>query len=221
MSENLISFKGSKDGIYIFIKEGSFQLIKEDLELKLKKSKDFFKGGKVISFKGRELTEFEKEELKEIIDEKYGISVNEVIEEEEANLEDEKLKEVKKTEEVSSINEIEEGKAKFIRTTLRSGQRIKYEGNIVVLADVNPGAELIASGNIIVLGSLRGIAHAGYSGNREAIVSAFSLQPTQLRIADIIARCPDNETLVSKWPEIARIKDNTVLIEPYLPKKWE
>ena len=219
MSENLISFKGSKDGIYIFIKEGSFQLIKEDLELKLKKSKDFFKGGKVISFKGRELTEFEKEELKEIIDEKYGISVNEVIEEEEANLEDEKLKEVKKTEEVSSINEIEEGKAKFIRTTLRSGQRIKYEGNIVVLADVNPGAELIASGNIIVLGSLRGIAHAGYSGNREAIVSAFSLQPTQLRIADIIARCPDNETLVSKWPEIARIKDNTVLIEPYLPKK--
>ena len=88
------------------------------------------------------------------------------------------------------------------------------EGNLVIIGDINPGAELIAAGNIVVMGSLRGIVHAGCDGNRDAIVSALYLQPTQLRIADIITRSPDGEAKITEpIPEIASIKDGRIYIE--------
>lgn len=103
----------------------------------------------------------------------------------------------------------------LIKRTVRSGQCIQYDGNIVVLGDVNPGSELIASGNIVVMGTLRGVVHAGATGNEEATVAAFRLQPTQLRIANHITRAPDGEYLPPDQPEIARIRDGVVVIEAY------
>lgn len=103
----------------------------------------------------------------------------------------------------------------LIKRTVRSGQCIQYDGNIVVLGDVNPGSELIASGNIIVMGALRGVVHAGATGNEDATVAAFRLQPTQLRIANHITRAPDGEYLPPEQPEIARIRDGVVIIESY------
>ncbi len=78
MSQSLVTFKGNQDGIYIFIKEGNFQKIKEQLESNLKKAGSFFKGAKVVSIKGKELSEDEKEELKGIIITKYGIDVDDI-----------------------------------------------------------------------------------------------------------------------------------------------
>jgi septum site-determining protein MinC len=75
-----------------------------------------------------------------------------------------------------------------IKRTVRSGQVIKHAGTIVILGDVNPGAELIAEGNVIVWGKLRGVVHAGASGDANATVGALSLAPTQLRIGTLIAR---------------------------------
>lgn len=103
----------------------------------------------------------------------------------------------------------------LIKRTVRSGQCIQFDGNIVVLGDVNPGSELIASGNIVVMGALRGVVHAGATGNEEATVAAFRLQPTQLRIANHITRAPDGEYLPPDQPEIARIRDGVVVIEAY------
>lgn len=103
----------------------------------------------------------------------------------------------------------------LIKRTIRSGQSIHFDGNVVVLGDVNPGAEIIASGNIVVMGALRGVVHAGATGNEEASVSAFRLQPTQLRIANHITRAPDGEYLAPEHPEIASIKDGVVVIELY------
>ena len=100
--------------------------------------------------------------------------------------------------------------------TIRSGQNINYKGNVVVLGDVNPGAQITAYGNIVVMGSLRGVAHAGSNGNRDAYVAAFYLDPTQLRISDIITRAPDGYYEKPKVPELARIKGDMVYIEPYL-----
>jgi len=215
MSENLVSFKGSKEGVYIYVKEGDFEIIKEELDHKLKRSGEFFKSGKVINFKGKKLSIIEKEELKKIINNKYGIAVDE-------KKSEDGCKDISKEasrRKTSYFDGIEEGKTKFIRATVRSGQSIEYSGNIIIIGDVNAGGVVIAKGNIVVLGTLRGIAHAGSDGNREAIVTAFNLQPTQLRIADIIARPPDEDVNLSRWPEIAKIKDNMVIIEPYLPKK--
>lgn len=96
---------------------------------------------------------------------------------------------------------------------IRSGQKVFTQGNIVILGDVNPGAEIIAGGNILIMGSLRGMAHAGAMGDEEAVIAAFRLNPTQLRIASHITRAPDDERLEVSNPEIARIRAGTVVIE--------
>jgi len=96
---------------------------------------------------------------------------------------------------------------------IRSGQKLACRGNIVILGDVNPGAEVVAGGNIVVMGCLRGMAHAGALGDQNAVISAYRLSPTQLRIADHITRPPDNEVVTAKNPELARIKDDKVVIE--------
>ncbi|MBR4944310.1 MAG: septum site-determining protein MinC [Peptococcaceae bacterium] len=100
-----------------------------------------------------------------------------------------------------------------VRKNVRSGQKISYDGTLIVFGDVNAGAELVATGHILVLGTLRGVAHAGCQGNKQAIVYATSLNTLQLRIADMIARAPDGETHESRVPELARIIDNQLVIE--------
>ncbi|MEN6348571.1 MAG: septum site-determining protein MinC [Syntrophomonas sp.] len=96
---------------------------------------------------------------------------------------------------------------------VRSGQKFFGEGNVVILGDVNPGAEIIAGGNILVMGSLRGMVHAGFFGDESAIVAAYRLNPTQLRIASHITRPPDGELIVVESPELARIRSGKVCIE--------
>jgi len=96
---------------------------------------------------------------------------------------------------------------------LRSGQKVFCEGNLVILGDINPGAEVVAGGNIVVMGSLRGLAHAGAFGDETAIISAYRLSPTQLRIANHITRPPDGEVIVVSTPELARIRAGKVVIE--------
>ncbi|ADG82200.1 septum site-determining protein MinC [Thermincola potens] len=110
----------------------------------------------------------------------------------------------------------------LIHRNLRSGQKLHYHGNLVVLGDVNPGAEICAGGDIIVMGVLRGIAHAGAAGNENAIILAYRLEPTQLRIADKITRPPEKDTRATQ-PELARLSGNQMIIEPYRSQKnyWE
>lgn len=101
----------------------------------------------------------------------------------------------------------------LICKNLRSGQKVFGEGNVVILGDVNPGAEIIAKGNILVMGTLRGMAHAGAFGDETAIIAAYRLTPTQIRIANHITRPPDGEAIVVENPEIARIRAGKVIIE--------
>lgn len=99
--------------------------------------------------------------------------------------------------------------------TIRGGQKVRFAGDITILGDVNPGAELLCTGNIVVFGSLRGVAHAGAEGNRDAVVAALDLRPTQLRIADCIGRSPERLEEEQHLPEIARIQDGNIVIELY------
>ena len=102
---------------------------------------------------------------------------------------------------------------KVFSNTIRSGQRIDFEGSIVVLGDVNGGAEVVAEGNIIILGNLRGFAHAGAKGNRSAFIAANSITPTQLRIADIILRGVEEKKDIGNSYEIAKLEMGTIIIE--------
>ncbi len=108
----------------------------------------------------------------------------------------------------------------LVQRSLRSGQNVNFDGNVVVLGDVNPGAEIIASGHVLVMGALRGMVHAGATGEDTATVTALTLSPTQLRIASHITRPPDGSGNEGhKPPETARIRENAVIIEPYQPQR--
>lgn len=82
--------------------------------------------------------------------------------------------------------EIAVSETKFHRGAVRSGQKIEFEGSLVIIGDVNDGAEVIAGDNIVILGALRGLAHAGAKGNKNAIIAASSIDAPQLRIANVI-----------------------------------
>lgn len=103
---------------------------------------------------------------------------------------------------------------KIINKTVRSGQKIEYEGDILVLGDVNPDAYIVASGNIIVMGALRGVAHAGANGDENAQIIALKLIPQQLRIAGHYTRSPDEDTNNEpSYPERAYVENNQIYIE--------
>ncbi len=105
----------------------------------------------------------------------------------------------------------------LVRRTLRSGQRLEFDGSVVVLGDINPGAVVVASGNVVVFGSLRGVVHAGARGDTDARVIALRLQPTQLRIAHLISRSPDGQVPGPSGPEMALVQDERIQIEAYVP----
>lgn len=108
----------------------------------------------------------------------------------------------------------------YLRQTLRSGQAVSHKGHLVIVGDVNPGAEVMADGDITVWGALRGIAHAGVAGNSNAEIRALKFQPIQLRIAHAIARSPDRphaSSLRSSGPETARIVNGTIRITSSAP----
>ena len=82
---------------------------------------------------------------------------------------------------------ISDDTALFINKTLRSGTRVEFPGHVVVMGDVNPGAEIVAEGNVIVWGRVRGMIHAGAKGDRSAFICALDLSANQLRIADVVS----------------------------------
>ena len=104
--------------------------------------------------------------------------------------------------------------------SLRSGQSINFDGNVVVLGDVNAGAEIVAGGHILVMGALRGMAHAGSGGDEDATVTALTFAPTQVRIASHITRPPEEEQPgLGRTPTVARVKEEGVVIEEYHPPR--
>ncbi len=100
------------------------------------------------------------------------------------------------------------------RRTLRSGQQLRHPGSITVIGDVNPGAEIVAGGDIVVWGKLRGTVHAGATGNEAAVICALDLAPTQLRIAQYIARSPEGRRR-KPAPEVARVHEGKIVAESW------
>ena len=161
----------------------------ESLTEKLSRGKKFYKDSTLyINIDISSITERDMNNLKDILLKEIGVKEI-IIEEKEINEKDTKL-----------FNGIYEGKTKFIRKTVRGGQSVNFPGNIVIIGDVNSGAEVYAGGNIIVLGSIKGNVFAGTTGNSKAIIAAFSLQPEILKIGDIITISPDD----SEKPRLSR-----------------
>ena len=115
------------------------------------------------------------------------------------------------------VNSEESGQeAVYVRRTLRSGRTVRHNGHVIVVGDVNAGAEVVADGDVVVWGHLRGTVHAGAGGDQSAVVCALDLSPTQLRIAGYIATSPARRG--ESRPEIARIKDGQIVAERWSSK---
>ena len=107
--------------------------------------------------------------------------------------------------------EIATSETKFHRGSIRSGQKIEFDGSLVILGDVNSGAEVLAGENVIVLGILRGMVHAGANGNKEAIVAAASIESAQIRIANIIKEI-EKEEIEEQLKTSAYVDENDKII---------
>ena len=207
-----IVIKGNKEGINTQIdisKFADFEDMLMNLIKKLSKGKHFYKGTTLIL---KAITQKNVQTLKEVLLNQIELK-DIILEDIEKNIEKDEEKDKK------VFSGVYEGKTRFIRKAVRGGQCINYPGNIVIIGDVNSGAEVSAAGNVIVLGTLKGKVSAGTNGNTKAFIAAFSLQPELLKIAKCMAMSPD-DTGKPKYPELAKIKDGVIIVEPYLPNKY-
>ncbi len=224
MEENIISFKATVNGLILIMREeDDFDTVHEHIEKKLESSGRFFKGASLaVKYRGKKLTAEQEQIISRLLSDKTNAEIKSF--EEDTTMPEREREEVDKGYEKPKIRKmffkgLEEGITKFYKGTVRSGQLVSFDGNLVIIGDVNPGGEVLATGNVVVMGSLRGMVHAGADGNKEAAVAALCLQPTQLRIADVITRPPDTkESKPMLVPEIAVVRDDLVYIERFLPQ---
>ncbi|NEU03374.1 MULTISPECIES: septum site-determining protein MinC [Clostridium] len=209
MQGDNIILKGNRDGLNVIIDINKFRSFEDMISClieKLSKRKNFYKGCTIkITTQIKEFTKRELNYIKDILFEKIYIKDCIFIDIEETN--------------TKMFNGVYEGRTKYLRKSIRSGQTYEYLGNLVIIGDINPGAEVCAAGNIIVLGSIKGCVHAGCTGNEKAIIGAFYLNPQILKIANLMTISPD-DGIKPTYPEIAKIKNGNIIVEPYLVNKY-
>ncbi|SFB31694.1 septum site-determining protein MinC [Clostridium frigidicarnis] len=204
-----IIIKGNKEGLNAVIRLDQYRDLDDAIDAlinKLSKGKQFYKGCSLkITTDLKYLSHRDKRRLEHVLFEEFLIK--------------ECIYENSDEKDNKTFNGIYEGRTKFIRKTVRSGQCISYPGNIVIIGDINSGAEVYAGGNIIVLGAVKGNVHAGSSGNYKSIIAAFSLEPQILEIATLLTISPDDGEK-PLYPEVAKVKDGAIIVEPYLVNKY-
>lgn len=225
LNKNLVIFKGVQNGILIVLDEKApFEQIKKALLKKVKNAKSFFKDANTsIAFKGRELSEEEESILLNIVAKESGIDISFVSninseEDQNTSSSDQQINQQLQNyaQEINSIQNILENNlatiTHFHKGSLRSGQSINFNGSVVVIGDVNPGSKIVAEGNIIVLGKLKGVVHAGCYGNKDCFICALHMMPTQLIIGDCLVPFP-NDTNRDIVPEYAYIKNDQIFVD--------
>ena len=210
--DNSVVIKGNKNGITVILDSKiDFEALKEKIATKFKDSSSILGSCKTaISFQGRDLTDSEEVEILDIIGKNSDLDVVCVL-----NDDDEKDRKFGKAVD-DKLMDVSGNYAVFHKGMIRGGDSLEKDKSIIVLGDVNPNATISSDGNIIVLGSLKGIAQAGASGNRNAFIFALDMQPSQLRIADSIARAADPDTkddVFLSGPMIAYLEQGNIVIE--------
>ncbi len=207
MSDDIVKLKGTKSGLKLVFAQGiKFEEIEQDILNKLESGSGFFMRGTEIFVPGGTFPEEQMERLRKIFHQ-YGLMFR--TEERTAQPVSQEIPEVP----AKPSGEDDDQQMLVVRRTLRGGQEINTKSSVLVCGNVNPGAQIIAGGSIDIRGTCRGMVHAGYYGDTAAVVIADRLMPTQIRIADKIARSPDNLEETDK-AERASIKDGIIVIEP-------
>src|SRR5713101_8128229 len=237
--QGYIAIKGTRNGLLLTLEpETPFSELLTALSLRLSEAPGFFRGASLaLDTRRRNLRISERTQLEELLA-NYQMSVTSL----EQTLIAKQLEREVITSEVESEPTIDVGNEPtiiaevisvqtqeqayqldprdsddtlFLRRTVRSGQAIHHASSVVVLGDVNPGAEIVAGGDIIVWGVLRGMVHAGYPDNEQALVCSLHLAPVQLRIAHLLSRPPEGLE-VQPRPEVASIRQGQIVVETWV-----
>ncbi len=241
-----VTIKSNKYGINLVLDPDiAFNDLKRDIIDKFKASVGFFKNAKLaISFEGRSLSGDEEQQIIEAIESNTTIRILCIVEngskqeavmkeQIDAFYEEVQKQSIQQNQQVAQVMQQVEPQQiisevaipdQFYRGTLRSGQVISSESSVTIIGDVNPGAKIIAAGNIVILGALKGNAHAGCTGDRSCFIFALDMQPIQIQIGDLIAKSPDKpepkrrvrrkEKPSEAEAQIALAKDGNIYIEP-------
>ncbi len=205
MRRNYINVSQKKNLVIIKISEDAeIDDLLRELKHKVIQLKKLYKEEKTpIEVVGKVLKNKEIEEVEKIIKSELDVDVDFDMPRELG------LSTIRKT----FAQEVSTSETKYHRGSLRSGQRVEEDGSIVIIGDVNSGAEVIASDNIVVLGTLRGLAHAGAKGNKEAIIAAGRLDTVQMRIANIVKEFNREDELLRKQAYAYVNENNNIIIE--------
>jgi septum site-determining protein MinC len=230
-----ISIKGRADGLVVEIGKGSWSEILAALDDRLQQSASFFRNARVaVDLGGRAATEAELTPLVDLL-KAHGLTPGAIRTSTERAFQAalalgltttlESAEGAPVADAAQATTNITTGAYFVYRGYLRSGHRLHRQESILVIGDINPGAEVSSEGDVLVWGRLRGVVHAGAKGNNRAIVAALDMEPTQLRIADVMTIGPDPRPgQPGKWfwrrsatkrPEIARLVDDAIALEEW------
>ena len=224
MTDNsLVQIKGIKEGLLVTFGEADWNILSQALLTQVEKQQAFFKGARMVMdvnahvLKSREIGNF-RDKLSDL-----GINLDTILSTSEVTVNSAQLLGLG-TQLPKPVRRYNKGDASvdmadhalFLDKTLRSGSRIEHAGNVVILGDVNPGAEVIAGGSVIVWGKVRGFVHAGSEGRMDVAICALDLSPTQLRINNEIAVSPP-KTNEKCMPEMVRLVDGQIVAEAWKP----
>lgn len=204
--EDAITMKGTLEGLKIVLDDShKFLPVFEALEKKIKTSKAFFAGNRItLALKNRLMTEDEYQYARTHLLFKYGIGI------EPASMLEQSPQEIA-PQPVKVDNQTLQS-PKIVSHTLRAGQMIGHDGDMIILGDVNPGAEVTASGSVYIFGALRGRIWAGSKGDKGASIVALDFEPVQMRIADKVVVSPGRTTNREQFPQRAFIEEDSIVV---------
>ena len=223
MDPDTITIKGIRKGLLIALGGREWDAELRALEARLDASPSFFRGGRVaLDVGARGLSGAELETAQALLT-RHDVELWAVVSRSPATeaaaqelglVIDLGLREARGPEAAPEGGEGPLVEGLVVRRTLRSGQSLRHPGHIVVIGDVNPGAEVVAGGDIVVWGRVRGVVHAGALGDEDAVICALDMAPTQLRVAGHIARSPE-ERRRKPVPEMASVRDGQIVAIPW------
>ena len=228
-----MAIKGTREGITISIGDADLDRLLADLNVELQAKAGFLRGSTVtLDAAGRVMGQEAIERIRAVLAE-HELSLEAVISEDDTTAAAAEELDLNVKPPIASrgpqsassatmayagvsrqASPLEGSRGMLVRHVVRSGKIVRHQGHVAIIGDVNPGGEIIAGGDVIVWGSLRGTAHAGASGDGDAVICALDMQPLQLRIADVVAR-PEEHATLDAGPEMARIVDGRIVVEPW------
>lgn len=210
--DKLVTIKSCRYGMEIHMDpDVPFDTLLESIREKFQNSARFFQGAQMaVSFLDRKLTYLEERAILEVISDSTGIDIVCIIDSSPAS------EKTYKSIVEQTLSNIQKRDGQFYRGTLGKRQVLESDTSIVILGDVELGAKVVARGNIVVVGSLRGSAHAGAAGDKSAYIVALSMKPKQLKIGDVEAKRQIiyQESLAIRGPKIASIDGSRIYLDP-------